>query len=102
MRRTGYLQNVSVVDQTGLDKLYDFKLEWLQDLSAQAAAKAAESPSFSESGPDGPALSEALRQQLGLKLERRKAPAEVFVIDRVEKPEANQGWDLTGGTDFSL
>jgi uncharacterized protein (TIGR03435 family) len=86
---SGYLQNVPVVDKTGLDQFYDFKLEWLQELPPQVAARAAESASFSESGPDGPTLPEALREQLGLKLERRKAPAEVCVIDRVEKPEAN-------------
>jgi uncharacterized protein (TIGR03435 family) len=86
---SGYLNNVSVVDKTGLDRFYDLELQWLQELPPQAAAKATESASFAESGPDGPALSDALREQLGLKLERRKAPAEVFVIDRAEKPEAN-------------
>jgi uncharacterized protein (TIGR03435 family) len=30
-----------------------------------------------------------LREQLGLKLESRKAPVEVFVIDSVSKPEEN-------------
>jgi uncharacterized protein (TIGR03435 family) len=31
----------------------------------------------------------ALREQLGLKLESRKAPVEVYVIDHVERPAAN-------------
>jgi uncharacterized protein (TIGR03435 family) len=31
----------------------------------------------------------ALREQLGLKLEYRKAPVEVFVIDHVERPTDN-------------
>jgi uncharacterized protein (TIGR03435 family) len=30
-------------------------------------------------------LFEALRQQLGLKLERQKGPVEILVIDHVEK-----------------
>ncbi len=31
----------------------------------------------------------AIREQLGLKLESRKAPVEVLVIDRVERPSPN-------------
>jgi uncharacterized protein (TIGR03435 family) len=34
-------------------------------------------------------LSTALSQQLGLKLESRKAPVDVFVIDHVERPSNN-------------
>jgi uncharacterized protein (TIGR03435 family) len=38
----------------------------------------------------GPTLIEAVREQLGLKLERKKGLADVFVIDHVEKvPTAN-------------
>jgi uncharacterized protein (TIGR03435 family) len=55
------------VDKTGLDGLYDFALEW----------------------PDaGSSLSESL-DQLGLKLEAKKEPVEVLLIDHVEKPAAN-------------
>jgi uncharacterized protein (TIGR03435 family) len=36
--------------------------------------------------PDAPDLFTALRQQLGLKLEPTKAPVDVMVIERVEKP----------------
>jgi uncharacterized protein (TIGR03435 family) len=36
-----------------------------------------------------PALSTAMQEQLGLKFESVKAPADVFVIDHVEKPSAN-------------
>jgi uncharacterized protein (TIGR03435 family) len=31
----------------------------------------------------------AIRQELGLKLEKTKAPAEVLVVEHVEKPNAN-------------
>lgn len=36
-----------------------------------------------------PDLFTAIQQQLGLKLESTKAPADVLVIDRVEKPSEN-------------
>ena len=37
----------------------------------------------------GPRIFEAVRQQLGLRLEPRKAPVEVMVVAHVEKPAEN-------------
>jgi uncharacterized protein (TIGR03435 family) len=66
-----------VVDQTGLKGRYDFRLEWTVD-DAQTTA------------PDAPpGLFTAIQDQIGLKLERVKAPADVLVIDKVERPGAN-------------
>jgi len=39
--------------------------------------------------PPVASLPGALREELGLKLERGKAPAEVLVIDHIEKPSEN-------------
>jgi uncharacterized protein (TIGR03435 family) len=36
-----------------------------------------------------PSIFDALKQQLGLKLEPQKGPVEYYVIDHVEKPAAN-------------
>jgi uncharacterized protein (TIGR03435 family) len=66
-----------VVDQTGLKGRYDFKLQWTLD-DGQTAA------------PDAPpGLFTALQEQIGLKLERVRSPADVLVIDKVERPGAN-------------
>jgi uncharacterized protein (TIGR03435 family) len=86
------LRDDPVVDQTGLAGFYDFKVEWLQELPPGMAERAGAAPpaaAGADTGPAGPTLAVALREQLGLKLEKRKAPADVFVIDRAEKPEAN-------------
>jgi len=36
--------------------------------------------------PNGPSLFQALQDQLGLKLESRKIPLDIMVIDHVEPP----------------
>jgi uncharacterized protein (TIGR03435 family) len=66
-----------VVDQTGLKGRYDLKLQWTVDDTQAVAAD----------GPPG--LFTAIQDQIGLKLERVKAPADVLVLDKVEKPGAN-------------
>lgn len=76
------------VDQTGLSERYDFQLKWTPD-SARAAALGSGAPP-APSGPDDPPdLFAAFQQQLGLKLESTKAPVDVLVIDKVQKPSEN-------------
>jgi uncharacterized protein (TIGR03435 family) len=69
-----------VIDQTGLSGNFDFTLEWTPNIPA--------SPDFV---PDqaGPTYIEALKQQLGLKLESTRGPLQVPVIDHVERPDQN-------------
>lgn len=61
-----------VTDETGLHGKYDFTLSWVVENNPSA-----DSP--------GPTLVEAIQEQLGLKLERKKGSVDVFVIDHVEK-----------------
>ena len=73
-----------VIDKTGLDKYYDFTLSFAPELP----------PDFpKENLPPGfldrPSIFDALRQQLGLKLEAQKGPVEYYVIDHVERPAGN-------------
>jgi len=63
-----------VVDKTGLAGCFDFELKWTPDRDALKAS--ADAP---------PSIFVALQEQLGLKLEARKGPVEVLVVDRVEK-----------------
>jgi uncharacterized protein (TIGR03435 family) len=60
-----------VIDKTGINGSHDWSLKLAQDDVPAAAVFA------------------ALEDQLGLKLESAKAPVDVVVIERVEKPSAN-------------
>jgi uncharacterized protein (TIGR03435 family) len=76
------LQRV-VVDKTGLDGLYDIKLQW----SAEHLGME-ENPSQPVSS-DQPSLFTALEQQLGLKLEGQRGPVDIVVIDHANRPIDN-------------
>jgi uncharacterized protein (TIGR03435 family) len=66
-----------VIDNTGLTGGFDFTLTWTPDT------------------PDSPAdafgvsLFSALQDQLGLKVESKKAPTDTIVVDQAQKPSAN-------------
>ena len=76
-----------VLDATEVTGKFDFKLEWTPD---DMQAKPLSGDQHSGSTPDsGPSIFAALQEQLGLKLESGKVPAEVLVIDSAEKPSEN-------------
>jgi uncharacterized protein (TIGR03435 family) len=77
-----------VVDQTRLPGRYDFTLTWTPD-EFQFGGQVANTPAPPGNAEAPPDLFTAMQQQLGLKFESTKAPAEVLVIDRVEKPSEN-------------
>jgi uncharacterized protein (TIGR03435 family) len=56
-----------VIDKTGLDKLYDYTFQWTNANSSVFASL----------------------DELGLKLEAKKQPVEVLVMDHAEHPSAN-------------
>jgi uncharacterized protein (TIGR03435 family) len=73
-----------VLNSTGMEGTYDVRLEWAPD-----GLRAAETPEAEERAA-GPSIFTALQEQLGLKLEARKDPLEVLVVDRAERvPLAN-------------
>src|SRR5687767_6706404 len=72
---TGQTQR-AVIDRTGLAGGWDFELTFAPpDLAPDAAAER-----------NIPSLFTALQEQLGLKLDATRGPAEVLVVDRVERP----------------
>jgi uncharacterized protein (TIGR03435 family) len=78
-----------VVDQTGLGSVrWDFTLKWTPDASQIALAGAPQNPPAPDADAP-PDIFAAFQQQLGLKLDSAKAPVDVLVIDKVERPSAN-------------
>jgi uncharacterized protein (TIGR03435 family) len=77
-----------VVDSTGLTELYDFTMEWTPDVGeSPLSLKGNPGPEPGASAAsDGPSIFSAVQEQLGLKLEPRKVPTEVTVVDRAQKP----------------
>lgn len=73
-----------VLDQTGLKDRFDFAVTWMPD-DSQFGGHVRIPPSDTSA----PGLFTAIQEQLGLKLDAVKAPADVLVIDRAEKPSAN-------------
>jgi uncharacterized protein (TIGR03435 family) len=72
-----------VVDETGLSGKYDFAIDFTPYLP---------DPTKNMDGtkPDTTAiLKAAMEEELGLKMQARKAQVEVLVVDHVEKPSAN-------------
>jgi len=80
-----------VVDATGLPDRYDFSLRYDPVDSGAAPGGANENQPAGASATDAnkPPLVSAIQEQLGLKLESRKAPVEVMVIEHVERPSPN-------------
>jgi uncharacterized protein (TIGR03435 family) len=69
-----------VIDKTGLTGIYDLKLTFTPSTPNNRGA---------ESEPGYISIFTAVQEQLGLKLEARKATVEVLVVDHIEKPSEN-------------
>jgi len=81
-----------VIDRTGLTGRYDIKMQWTPEPGQNATPLGGALPPGVEpppADPNGPSIFTALQEQLGLRLESEKAPVDLVVIDRVEKPSEN-------------
>ena len=77
-----------VVDRTGITGRFDFTLTWTPD-DSQFGGLGVRVPPPSTAADAPPGLFTAIQEQLGLKLESTKAPVDVLVVDRVERPSEN-------------
>jgi uncharacterized protein (TIGR03435 family) len=68
-----------VVDQSGLQGLYDFNLTWVHDATAEDATVSDNAAAFRE----------ALKLQLGLQLKPSRAPISFLIVDHVDHPTEN-------------
>jgi uncharacterized protein (TIGR03435 family) len=74
-----------VIDRTGIEGVFDYKLEWVPDPANMPLINGAKP----EGGMEGPSIFTAVQEQLGLKLESTKGPVEILIIDRAEKAVEN-------------
>jgi uncharacterized protein (TIGR03435 family) len=73
-----------VIDETGLTGEFDLDV-FFQPEGLGGALVGPPPPSLS----DAPALTTALQDELGLRLEPRRGPVDVLVVDRIERPTGN-------------
>jgi uncharacterized protein (TIGR03435 family) len=73
-----------VLDRTGLNGKYDFTIEFTPQINGPAPPGANFQPD-----PNGPTFLEALKEQLGLKLDSKTGPVDVIVVDHVDHPSEN-------------
>jgi uncharacterized protein (TIGR03435 family) len=72
-----------ISDQTRLSGAFDFNLEYTPEFNGQPFP-----PDF-QPDPTGATFLQALKEQLGLKLESQTGPVDVLVIDHLEEPSPN-------------
>ena len=68
------MTRIPVLDKTGLTGFYQFDLKYADEVSKTQSEN-----------PVGPSVFTAVQEQLGLKLESKKGPVEVLVVDHAER-----------------
>jgi uncharacterized protein (TIGR03435 family) len=76
-----------VLDETGLEGRFKYKLEFRPDDAVKRALALAGQP-VPDDDPR-PSIFTAIKSQLGLELQTRKAPLASLVIERVDRPTEN-------------
>ena len=79
------LQDRPVVDRTGLEGRYDARVLWRPDDATPE--QLAQLPA--DSRPPDVNIFEAFEQQAGLRLEARREPIEVLVVDHIQRADEN-------------
>jgi uncharacterized protein (TIGR03435 family) len=73
-----------VVDRTGITDRIDFSMEYVPERRGTPA-----SGGDTEAAVPGATFDQAVKNQLGLRLEPGRAPLQIPVVDRVEMPSEN-------------
>jgi uncharacterized protein (TIGR03435 family) len=82
--------HLPVADLTGVEGEFDFRLKWTpDDMQAKPPSGGDKPGTVPVDLANGPSVFAALQEQLGLRLEPRKVPTEVLVIDHAEKASEN-------------
>lgn len=76
-----------VIDHTGLQGHWDFRITWTPDETQPSAP--VQPSRQTENANTPPPLFTAIQEQVGLRMEAEKAAVPVVVIDNLERPEAN-------------
>jgi len=66
--------DLPVIDQTGLEGAFNLKLKWTLENAKTDS---------------GPSIFTAIQEQLGLRLQSRKMPIEILVVDHAQRPSEN-------------
>ena len=75
-----------VIDETQQTGTFNWDLQWIPDQPRQFDAVGGPPDPDQQLPPNGTPVFTPLEEQLGLKLESRRGPIEVLVIDRAEQP----------------
>ena len=78
-----------VVDQTGIEGKYDVSFQWTPDSSEPRMSKSGEPLPPPPVDSSGPSIFTAVQEKFGLKIEARKVPMAVIVIERANRPSEN-------------
>lgn len=73
-----------VLDRTGLEGGFDYKLEWVPD---ELQLQSQEAPPQTDG--NAPPLGVALQQQLGLRLASAREPVTLLTVEKAQKPSEN-------------
>lgn len=77
-----------VVDKTGIDGRFDASFQWTPDQPMRLKS-GDPAPAPPPDATPGPSIFTAIQERLGLRLESRKVPTEVIVIDHANRPSEN-------------
>jgi len=88
---TNVLSNIlkrPVTDESGFNGPFDMKLQWKPDsfVGGPGGPPPGEAPPVEV---EGASIFTAITEQLGLKLESKKGPVTVYIVEKVERPSEN-------------